>query len=591
MSMRTWVASWFVLTTLSAGAFGQDQSSKKNDPPRFILPFSQNFQQQQNRTRTRQQTTPPSQAGRSSPNQVRPEDIQRFIEGFLPEADSDNRYSDDYRNQSRQGAPAAPRRAVAAPDQFAALTVDQQRRLLQLALVSLEEDLNGLSSGNGWTKYLHLRSLLRLIALQKSEMPDEDARLRLKTIADQYDAVQANSRYRRISGLWGFQTLQIGLREYAAEPIQRDARGVRVNSRQLRRSLEGVQRGDGWIGYFELDEMDKLAQSTEKLSPATGDKLREMIVRLDQVSKNPAYGTISSMRGFDATHRSLKRLADRFQHFADIESLDDARDMKRIVQTIRRNLDAIQKASGEEDRAQQALGSVQLGTPPAEKAQKTLELIKQRHDEELKQAQDGLETLLAAIKEQSKRDQAMQTISLASRKPGLEIIKKLQAYDKTDSAMGFKVLRTKDNANALATQTLTLADRDRVQEMIKRLKAYEQKDCAKRVKLLNPKDKRIARANETEQLTDRERVLEIIKKLFEETQGDEEIILMQFSDVPEPEMVTVMQFEDVLEPEVTLLQFDDVAEPEVVTLMQFSDVTEPDEDSEEEGEDATGHSE
>ncbi|MCH7848242.1 MAG: hypothetical protein IIB53_07760 [Planctomycetes bacterium] len=63
------------------------------------------------------------------------------------------------------------------------------------------------------------------------------------------------------------------------------------------------------------------------------------------------------------------------------ELLDDARDMERIVQTIRRNLDAIKLASQEEDAARQALATLQLGTPQADEAQKVLELIKQRHDE------------------------------------------------------------------------------------------------------------------------------------------------------------------------------------------------------------------
>ncbi|MDH3719491.1 MAG: hypothetical protein OES79_15325, partial [Planctomycetota bacterium] len=480
---------------------------------------------------------------------------------------------------------------VTTTDGFALLTSDQQSRQLRLALVSLEEDLDSLRGGEGWKKYLHLRSLLRLIASQPDNFPVQSDRVKLQTIADQYDEVQRNETYRTISQLWGFQMLRNGLRAYAAEPNERDRQLVRAHAARLQRSLNSVQRGSGWIDYFQLDDLVKLAQSKEDPSPAARKILSGMSERLDEVAKNPDYRKISQMNGFEATRLAVQQLATSRQQLAQGTSRDDSDQVERVVRTIQQTLDELSESRRKEEKARLALATVQSGTSEADKTREILKAIKQRHDEEMKKAAAAMDTLLAAIKRQRQRDEALQTLSLASQQ-GLEIIKKLQAYEVTDDAMGFKVLKKRDGSGAMETKTLTPADRQRAQNVMKRLTLYRQQDCAGRLQLVYPKRDDSDRASGTKKLADRDRIKEIVKKMFEQNESETEYILMQFENVPEPEEVTLMQFEDVEEPpEYILMQFEDVPEPDEVTVMQFSEVTEQDEDegdedSEESAEDA-----
>jgi hypothetical protein len=191
----------------------------------------------------------------------------------------------------------------------------------------------------------------------------------------------------------------------------------------------------------------------------------------------------------------------------------------------------------------------------------------------MQKAAAAMDTLLAAVKRQPQRDEALQTLSLSSQQ-GLDIIEKLQVYEMSDDAMGFKVLKKRDSSGVMETKTLTLADRDRARKVMKRLTLYRQQDCAGRFQLADPEKARSDSAAGSKQLADQDRIKEIIKKMFEQDESETEYILMQFEDVPEPDEVTLMQFEDVEEPpEYTLFQFEDIPEPEEVTLFQFKDVS------------------
>lgn len=88
---------------------------------------------------------------------------------------------------------------------------------------------------------------------------------------------------------------------------------------------------------------------------------------------------------------------------------------------------------------------------------------------------------------------------------------------------------------------------------------------------LKPASNRGETADKTEKLADKNRILRILKELHEDSNHDNEYILMQFNDVPRKDEVTLLQFNDHEPDKVTLLQFSDVSEPEEVTLLQFSD--------------------
>ena len=121
-----------------------------------------------------------------------------------------------------------------------------------------------------------------------------------------------------------------GLRAYAAEPVERRKQRLLPAVDQLRDSLDRTTAGAGWKTYFQLDEIDKLAQSSDELDGQAAATLREIISRFDQTSDSPDYLIVPQMAGFSATRDSLAQLADRMEQLADSQPRD-ADDMDRVA--------------------------------------------------------------------------------------------------------------------------------------------------------------------------------------------------------------------------------------------------------------------
>ena len=579
---------WCCALLVPAIAWGQDQADRNQlrQQPQFRLPFQQ---QPPIRSQMQQQSVPQQPATRTQPFQVQPQQVQRWLESLAPPQGNYPQQGQPYRQpndsypqrsysypqnsvRTRQGyttsSPSVVRgpapRAVLTYEQFIRLPEDEQRQQLQVATVSLEEALSRMSTGDSWVNYLHLQTILRMLASAAASELDEVDRLRLSTIADEFDAVQANPSFQRIWSLWGFQTLRSGLKAYAADPVERNKQQLQASAKQLRDSLDHPATGPGWKTYFQLDEIERLAQSADTSAADTEATLREIIARFDKTSANPDYGVLTQMTGFSDTRDSLAQLADRAQRLADSQPRD-ADDMQRVVRTILQHLDDIGQACQEQGQAQRA-----LATSDTEKGRQALAVIRRRQNEAMQQAQDGLRALLTAIKKQDNSAEAMQKKRLANRADILKTIKKLKDYQQAADAQGIKVLKTPDSSGLLGTKKLSSDERQRGADLIKRLQVYDQPQAApalssKRLKLQWPTDRQ-DEADESKELADTNRVVKIVKKLFEDSdraERVEEYILFQFEDVPEEGVVTLMQFSD--------------AEPEALTLMQFSDVPEPEE--------------
>jgi hypothetical protein len=295
----------------------------------------------------------------------------------------------------RQSAPRAtggrspqvavvPPRPILSPDQFAALTFEQQRQHLLTAVISLEQALGKISSGGGWKKHLDTAWLRSVLATEQGASPDAATRERLQKIAEAFDRTQAAPQYRAISGLWGFQSARNGLGQYAAAPVERSQRRLDAHAATLQRSLGKLPTGAGWQKYLQLDEASRLAKTKETLGPPDRAEALEVAERFQQVAQNPSYRSIAQLEGFDTMRQALQQLAGQIPQVADPQSaggvvqLADPHsaagvlqfanwpEMELVVQGIHQNLNAMQQAC---------------------------ELDKPRHAAEIKQAQHRLATL------------------------------------------------------------------------------------------------------------------------------------------------------------------------------------------------------
>jgi hypothetical protein len=295
----------------------------------------------------------------------------------------------------RQSAPRAtggrspqvavvPPRPILSPDQFAALTFEQQRQHLLTAVISLEQALGKISSGGGWKKHLDTAWLRSVLATEQGASPDAATRERLQKIAEAFDRTQAAPQYRAISGLWGFQSARNGLGQYAAAPVERSQRRLDAHAATLQRSLGKLPTGAGWQKYLQLDEASRLAKTKETLGPPDRAEALEVAERFQQVAQNPSYRSIAQLEGFDTMRQALQQLAGQIPQVADPQSaggvvqLADPHsaagvlqfanwpEMELVVQGIHQNLNAMQQAC---------------------------ESDKPRHAAEIKQAQHRLATL------------------------------------------------------------------------------------------------------------------------------------------------------------------------------------------------------
>lgn len=218
--------------------------------------------------------------------------------------------------------PSAPQPPAEPPvptnDQLAGMPGVDLRGLFLFSVDRLDEQLDGLSTGNGWKSFLKTEELRKAVppptlaplppeseAAAPTEveplMPDQ-VRRRLSEILTTYERVQQNPEYRQISQLWGFQTVHLVLRELLVPPIQRLRKQLTLSVELLEDELQQFETSSRWKSHLKLDDVKRIASvRPEDISAADRNRLQSIISVFDTVAAEPSYRMISDLLGFRLT--------------------------------------------------------------------------------------------------------------------------------------------------------------------------------------------------------------------------------------------------------------------------------------------------
>lgn len=224
--------------------------------------------------------------------------------------------------QPQSAQPVAPQLPEEPPvptgEQLAGMPGVELRGLLFFAVDRLDEQLDGLSTGNGWKSFLKTDELRKAVppptlaplppeseAAAPTEveplMPDP-VRRRLSEILATYERVQQNPEYRQINQLWGFQTVHLVLRELLVPPIQRLRKQLVLSVELLEEDLQQFETSSRWRSHLKLDDARRIAAvRAEDISAADRKGLQSIISVFDSVAAEPSYRMISDLLGFRLT--------------------------------------------------------------------------------------------------------------------------------------------------------------------------------------------------------------------------------------------------------------------------------------------------
>jgi hypothetical protein len=223
---------------------------------------------------------------------------------------------------------AQPASQEFAAEQLAALSNQQLRAVLAKATDRLSADLDRLKGGAPWKTYFQVSELKKAMSEdgRSESRPSDPAaadrpasrgepdrtgrRSMLSEIADRFDKIAGDQQYRRISACSGFQTLQVGLREYTLPPQKRQQHVVAANLRDLVHSLDQFSKGASWKQFLELDQLERLATSDARLEPTDFARMAQILSRFEAARQDADFRVIAERPGFDATYAAL---ADLFQ--------------------------------------------------------------------------------------------------------------------------------------------------------------------------------------------------------------------------------------------------------------------------------------
>jgi len=217
-------------------------------------------------------------------------------------------------------------------EQIAQLTNDQLRTLLRGAADYLGAELDVLKTGQGWKKHLQLAMLQEVLSDgaigdavglgapdsihvgQSDGLPmDPDTRERLEKLSIRFLEVAAEPKYKKIASLRGFRTLQRGLREYSLPPAERQAHVLSARLPMLIDSLERQRTGAGWKKYLRVEEIARLAGSSEAWSQGDLDSVTEILGQFEKVRMNSQYAVVAEMPGFEATYGALRAFVEALE--------------------------------------------------------------------------------------------------------------------------------------------------------------------------------------------------------------------------------------------------------------------------------------
>jgi hypothetical protein len=121
------------------------------------------------------------------------------------------------------------------------------------------------------------------------------------------DTAEKNDEYKMITGSWGFQALQVALKEAARSSEEREPGVLKGQAEILAKSLERVSTGDGWRKHLEIDSLQKLADQKDA---GSSDEFQKIAARYDRVAQNPEYQAISQLPGFGGVYGTLHKMMD-----------------------------------------------------------------------------------------------------------------------------------------------------------------------------------------------------------------------------------------------------------------------------------------
>jgi len=200
---------------------------------------------------------------------------------------------------------------VPTADETAAMAGVEVRGLLLFAVDRFNEELNGISTGSGWRDYLRVEKLRELVPAPPTappapgeELPADPpitppAQQELAGILQRFDETAANPEYGQISGMWGFQTIQVTLRELLVPPVERLHKQLKLSAEFLEADLQEIETAASWIAHLKIADLKRLATvRPQDFSIADRRQMEEMIATFDRVAADPAYQTISDLPGF-----------------------------------------------------------------------------------------------------------------------------------------------------------------------------------------------------------------------------------------------------------------------------------------------------
>jgi hypothetical protein len=202
------------------------------------------------------------------------------------------------------------------PADSASLDWQALRRMLHSGVTRLQEQLNGIATGEGWREYLRTTQLVELAADDANWPPGLEAVEAFRETFHIYEAARATGESRAITSLAGFGTVHAALKELAISPLDRQRKQLAHSARDLERELMGLDTGSEWLRHLRLPDEIVIGQSSADrgapLPPTTDgaseenlDQLIEVLARFDAVGRNPEYLAVRELPAFKTTHDRL----------------------------------------------------------------------------------------------------------------------------------------------------------------------------------------------------------------------------------------------------------------------------------------------
>jgi len=169
-------------------------------------------------------------------------------------------------------------------------------------------DLERFPDGDVWKSKLRIAEIGELLNRNRSGAVTEDARLTLLAITQEHAEIVRTSAA-GAAQLLSLHKLDAALAEYLTSPEVRLRESLRRYAAELRRELRPFATGDTWVDYLRLTPGALLGADQPASAQFTAAAVDELLTRFDAVVTKGEYTAITSLPGFQATHRTLREYA------------------------------------------------------------------------------------------------------------------------------------------------------------------------------------------------------------------------------------------------------------------------------------------